>query len=334
MAAYTRQAGIDFWYDFDDQTLWNRSDQFNDLIMRAYISHGMSLDDPATSFAASYRDADGLSAFRAKITQSGSAFAELFDAQHAIFDKHLDGGALTMAFIDFGQGVLYDDRPPRGRNHFVHMMDGTPDTWVGWHRWHASIRAAMLTGLDEDRGLAILRRVALSWAIQTEADPKIDARDNPGLTEARVHELADYWLSQSVDQLDTAFANNKKRAPRFISGARGAAFMAFAQGEATHYTTVSAILEKATGNGDPDHSGFGRFWTLPLDQFLAIPDIYGNVLIAPPGEQRGANSNLIKILKGLAVTTGKLPRMPRDRPPLSDEDIAYIERWIDEGLNP
>jgi hypothetical protein len=213
------------------------------------------------------------------------------------------------------------------------MMDGHPNDWVGWHRWHASIRAAMLTGASEDRCLDLLRRVALSWAIQTEADPRIDARDNPGLGQERIEELCQHWLNLSVEELDSAFVNNKKRAPRRFASSRSGFFTA-ALDDGTHYSRVTEILENAAGDGDPDHSGWGRFWTLPLDQFMGIDNVHRNRLIAPPGENRGANSNLVRILKGRPVDSGNLPRMPLNRPPLADEDIAYIERWIDEGCNP
>jgi len=100
------------------------------------------------------------------------------------------------------------------------------------------------------------------------------------------------------------------------------------------YSKVSEILEAAATDGDPDHSGWGRFWKLPLDQFMAIDGIHGNPLIAPPGPGRGASSNLVKVLRGQPVTTGNMSRMPLDRPPVPDDQIAYIERWIDEGCNP
>jgi len=333
MAAYTRQGGIEFWFDFDNQALWNRSDEFVDLIRRAYRSIG----DPsalAARFALSYASPDHPAPFVAAIAPAGDAFAGLFEAQQRIFDQHFaDPDDLTQAFVDFGQGVLFDDRPPRSRNHFVHMMDGTPDTWIGWHRWHAAIRAAMLSGAPEDRCLAMLRRVGLSWAIQTEADPRIDARDNPGLAQGRIAELRSHWLNLSTEALDDAFVNNKHRAPR-RAPARDAQLAALNPDITTHYARVTEILERAATDGDPDHSGWGRFWTLPLEEFMVIDEVHRNVLIAPPGADRGANSNLVKILKGLAVTSGNLPQMPLDRPPLSESDIAYIERWIDEGCNP
>ena len=101
---------------------------------------------------------------------------------------------------------------------------------------------------------------------------------------------------------------------------------------ATSYTKVSAILEAAAGDGEPHHDGHGHFWTLPLDEFLAIGTIYGVQVIADPGAGRGARSGLIQALRGEGrFTDDDFGRMPLGRPPVADEDIAYIESWIDEG---
>lgn len=102
--------------------------------------------------------------------------------------------------------------------------------------------------------------------------------------------------------------------------------------EPATFVRVREILDAGTGDGDPGHSGVGRFWDLPLEEFLTT-SVYDNPIIAPAGSDRGKNSNLVRILRGEDVDTGPMPRMPMDRDPISDEDIAYIERWIDEGCN-
>jgi hypothetical protein len=62
---------------------------------------------------------------------------------------------------------------------------------------------------------------------------------------------------------------------------------------------VRSILDAATGFGNPCHGGEKRFWNVPLDEFL-LKEILEQPLIAPPGPDRGKNSNLIKALKGKA----------------------------------
>ena len=106
-----------------------------------------------------------------------TGFIDLANAQVKIFDKHFnrDMDALTQAFQDFGQGVLYDPRPPRVRTHLIHMMDGTPADWVGYRRWHAFVRAAILSSADRAFWGEILRRIAVaSRGVQTEKNPVIN----------------------------------------------------------------------------------------------------------------------------------------------------------------
>ena len=88
--------------------------------------------------------------------------------------------ALQVAFEHFGYGDLFDDRRPPGNK--VHMMDssGPANPPIGYHRWHAIIRAMTMLGIDADRWNAIDRLVALAWAIHAEAQPTQDA-DNPPL---------------------------------------------------------------------------------------------------------------------------------------------------------
>ena len=74
----------------------------------------------------------------------------------------------------------------------VRMMDGTPDTWVGWQRWHGLIRAAVLLGPDPDRWLHVTQ---------------VDNPNNPGLADNRLAELRAAWMSLGFEKLEWAFAN-------------------------------------------------------------------------------------------------------------------------------
>ena len=77
------------------------------------------------------------------------------------------------------------------------------------------------------------------------------------------------------------------------------------------------------------HAGQGRFWLLPLNEFLALPPIYGQQLIADPGPDRGARSALVGILKN---ELPDFPQMPLNRPPVAENNIQYIRDWIDAGF--
>ena len=94
---------------------------------------------------------------------------------------------------------------------------------------------------------------------------------------------------------------------------------------------VRRILDAAVGFGTPNHDGQGRFWNRPLSEFVVL-SILQQPLIAPPGPNRGANSNLVKALKGEAPFDGSdFPRMPLNCQPVAPEHIAFIQDWIDRG---
>jgi hypothetical protein len=89
---------------------------------------------------------------------------------------------------------------------------------------------------------------------------------------------------------------------------------------------VRRILDAAIGFGGAPH---GRFWNLPLAEFVAF--VYdGLEVITPPGPDRGKNSNLIKALKGEDPFDGSAQRrMPPNRPAVAPEHIEFIKDWID-----
>ena len=200
------------------------------------------------------------------------------------------------------------------------MMDGTPDTWVGYHRWHAFMRAAAILGSDAARWLHLNRSMALAWAIQTEADPDRSSPNNPGLPAARLAALRAAWMGLVPEQLDWAFVNHRFRAPA------PEALQSVASRKT--YARVQQLLSDAAGTLQPFHDGHGRFWELSHADFMALPGIYGEQLIASPGPEQGARSALVKVLRG---TLDGFPQMPLNRPPMNDGDIQYIQDWIDAG---
>ncbi len=315
---YTRQIGRDFWYDFDNQTLWQRTSEVSDALRQAYFSHDLTLDSPAEVLRTSFTDPTHPAPFLAVVAPGREGFLQLAAIELSIIDRHLsDNSAIQSAFEDFGQGVLYDDRPPRGPGRLVHMMDGTPEDWVGYQRWHAFIRAVQLLNPADTRWLHIDRCLSLAWAIQTETNPPVDNPANPGVSAARLDLLRSAWLPLTTSQLDWAFATHQFRAPapneiRIVGEGR--------------WSRVQRIFEEATVGLHPVHGGKQRFWLLPLDRFVAA-EIYGHKLIAPPGENRGERSDLIQALRG---TLPGVPRMPLNAPSyLSDQQIDFVSKWID-----
>jgi len=102
------------------------------------------------------------------------------------------------------------------------------------------------------------------------------------------------------------------------------------------FDKVKEILEKAVNGADigGPHRNFWR--NLDLAGFVAADVVARRLLV--PGDSK--HSNLVLALRGLAPfgrdLTPRPPgaifvRMPARRPPVAEEDIAFIERWIDDG---
>ncbi len=108
------------------------------------------------------------------------------------------------AFEAFGQGILYDDR--RGPGQKLHKMDGDPpEPLVGYVRWHAFSRAAILLGEEATRWLRMDRVIGLAWDIQLQSKIVEDNPNNPGLSPDKIIQLRKMWLSKEIDELDDAF---------------------------------------------------------------------------------------------------------------------------------
>ena len=124
------------------------------------------------------------------------------------------------------------------------------------------------------------------------------------------------WAQQDQDRLQIAVQAQGGNLPAEPGG---------------QWRRVRRILESAAGFGSPLHDGRGRFWNVPLTTFIGL-SILGQDLIAPPGPNRGLNSNLVKALKGEVPFDGSdFPRMPLNRQPVAPEHIAFIQDWIDRG---
>lgn len=105
----------------------------------------------------------------------------------------------------------------------------------------------------------------------------------------------------------------------------------------TRYQRVIQILDEAIGGPDVSIGVHGTFWrSMTRDQFVA-KKVFGRELLKL---NTGAESNLVKALKGESPFGADLPdppldsefsRMPAglDRVPV--DRIAFIEQWIDEG---
>ncbi|NYT96201.1 hypothetical protein [Salinispora sp. H7-4] len=112
-------------------------------------------------------------------------------------------GGLMSAFLDFGQGVLWDPRRPDP--YRVHIMNGDPTP--GYHVWHAYIRAMDLLNVDADRWRSIERLVGAAWHVQSLAKPAYNAPNTP-LEPIVVADVKRLWLRRSTEEIDEAFESN------------------------------------------------------------------------------------------------------------------------------
>lgn len=104
----------------------------------------------------------------------------------------------------------------------------------------------------------------------------------------------------------------------------------------TRFEKVIGILDNSVGGPaapvNPPHFAFWR--GLTRDTFV-VKKVLGRPLVSV-GD--GAGSTLVKALKGetpfgadIGNQEADFNRMPSGLPPVADEDIAFIEKWIDEG---
>jgi tyrosinase len=117
----------------------------------------------------------------------------------------------------------------------------------------------------------------------------------------------------------------------------------------TRYEQVKQILDRAADESAVDYGGMGRFWRLPLPEFLEV-EIYGVRMIAPveaaapscchheeptsdaASTGRSAKSGLIRGLRSQPPFDGsQFPPLPWGGNAVPEEDILFISDWIDDG---
>lgn len=205
---------MDFWFEFDNtyNTIFELvTDEMDDAVSVLRPLRGIwRMHREAGTYPDGYAD---------RVRPLRPALRTVFASQIEIVDRFFDGdpAAEQAAFEEFAQGVHFDPRRPP--NLVVHMMDHGPDgSTIGFHAWHAAIRAAVLVdAADAERWLGIDRLVGLAWAIQTVAMPS-NGPDNPRLPEALLERLREIWLPMDVEQLDAAFDSPKFPPPALLAG--------------------------------------------------------------------------------------------------------------------
>jgi photosystem II stability/assembly factor-like uncharacterized protein len=103
------------------------------------------------------------------------------------------------------------------------------------------------------------------------------------------------------------------------------------------FERVIGILDDAIGGPGLGIGSHGAFWRgMTRDEFISRKVFGLNMIVVG----QGASSNLVRALKGETPFGDDLPgappeagfaRMPVGHPPVPADEIAFIERWIDEG---
>ena len=103
----------------------------------------------------------------------------------------------------------------------------------------------------------------------------------------------------------------------------------------TRFEKVVQILDAAVGGPAAPVNFHGPFWRNKSRNDFVNTKVFGLPLITLG---QGSNSNLVKALKGqtpFGADTGNpdadFNRMPSGKPPVPDPDIAFIQKWIDDG---
>jgi hypothetical protein len=195
----------EFWYQFDEVFLFSRDAEIQAAINEIVEYTGTSGEGDLYHTWLGLVTSPGYPrTFLDFMAPVAEPLRLLSRRQLAVVDTYYrrSGGArLDQAFADFGQGVLYDPRRLDVESP-VHTMDGDPP--IGYHLWYVFQRAMMLLDIDARRWRGIAPRVALAWAVQSEARPS-PTTVNPPLPARTLRRLKARWLPRSVRQLDVDF---------------------------------------------------------------------------------------------------------------------------------
>lgn len=202
--AYTRERAIEFWFQFDAMFLPGGA---SEEILEAYFMTGAP--DGAR---VRWRNSRVAGTYPQSFVEGAQPFKDftvlLFESQWSVMAEHFpDLSELQRASEDFGQGVLFDDRRPA--DYKLHTMDAGNDydsqPFIGYHRWHAFLREAAVSGADAEKALNWNRLVGLAWAIQSEVRPQQDADPPSGDPRQNLVALREKWISMPVEQVDAQF---------------------------------------------------------------------------------------------------------------------------------
>ena len=196
---YSPDLGRDFWYAFDLAT--QGSESFFEVIERA------GAFDIQTAYLKSRSAGTYPASFVAGVQALRADWSTIAEVQTSNFDQFFANNwdDTQLAFEDFGQGVLLDMRPDRVGDR-IHMMDSGRRPPIGYHRWHASIRAIQLLKIGDDSWWERLNTmVGLAWAIQSLQKPRQQKVPNPPINPTDLQAIRNAWLPMTPQMRDAQF---------------------------------------------------------------------------------------------------------------------------------
>jgi hypothetical protein len=200
--AYTPEIGRRFWFEFDNATL--HTPAFMDIVRSAGASRAQ------TDYRDMRRNGTYPAAFKAKFEPRRADWIRIADLQTTMISDLLGGdwADIQAAFEDFGQGVLLDTDPDRvADGDAIHMMDGqVGNPPIGYHRWHACIRAIQMLEIGDAAWWENLdRMVGLGWGVQSLAKPVQQNAPNPPLAQSDLQDLRYAWLALAPERRDRQY---------------------------------------------------------------------------------------------------------------------------------
>lgn len=108
------------------------------------------------------------------------------------------------------------------------------------------------------------------------------------------------------------------------------------KGSATsRYQEVIDILDSAIGGSTASIGAHGPFWRGKTKGQFVDAMVFGQALLI---KGNGKGSNLVKALRGetpfgsdIGAPGATFRRMPAGQPAVSPQQVAVIEKWIDDG---
>lgn len=223
MPQYTQQLASDFFFAFDNYFLWE-SGTHPELLQAYGQAFGA---DQIDGFYNQFRKKRKAGKYPGGLIQYFKGRKEpvawIMNKQVEMLDNFFGGDIATerLAFIDFGQGILFDERRATerykdGTEYFViHTMDAKYDPGgyvppIGYHRWFGFLRVHTLLNNLSGRYLELMRSIALAWQIQSILKPKGTSPDgknpnNQTMEAAKLKELKDSIEKMSLEELDAMF---------------------------------------------------------------------------------------------------------------------------------